>query len=307
MKQFCISGILLLFASTSFAQSNGSTWGSLIGNGAGLVEQNVTYTYIALPRAINSCLHLPGVCTITVKDAQLLTRIRNLAEATPAATQGRIQFVAESKQPGFFETGLGQAHRLAKTGTTAQDPIYWNTDQMYQSDGHPAVDVPALIAIWIHELGHQVGELDHQYLDRLGASVRTVLINQLFELKYQSDYGQIKVVALNYLGATAKADLYVSDDVTVLRLSNQLDKQAKCANSQDSVLGWSLSNGHWSAHLQKADAKSQDYKLPFKAWLDVICSHKGVMAQSSRAITILLDLKLEGKALLIKSATLGNQ
>ena len=303
MRYFLIAtGLAGLIMNSATAQSGVGAWGSLIGNGAGIAEQNVLYSYMSLPEALHGCLQLPQTCGLENSDVRFLRRIESIATAHPITARDRVQFVSEKNRPGFFETGLGQAHRLAKTFSYPGAMTYWNVDQIYDSDGRAALDLPTITAIWIHELGHQAGEPNHQYLDRLGAAVRRQLSQQSLELLYTTPLNPIKIVTINYLGATTKTDLYLSDGQQVMRLSPLLAQIAHCKSPQtQQLLGWKLSNGHWASHMQ---AIGENYLLPFKAWLEVVCAQNGMVQQTSQAALLQIVLKMEGSQMRIQKVHL---
>src|SRR5690348_15162867 len=97
--------------------------GILVGNGAGIVEQNIVYAYDSLPQAIQSCLNLREACDGNPDDIQTLLKIQAIAERNPP-TSDRVRFASEKARPGFFDTEVGQAFRLAKTGLSPEAPIF---------------------------------------------------------------------------------------------------------------------------------------------------------------------------------------
>lgn len=271
--------------------------GGIVGNGAGLVEQNIFYAYDALAKAIESCTDLPQVCGVRSSDVVVLSKISQISQSR-ASSPERIQFVSEAERPGFFDTDLVQAHRLAKTGNTPADVIYWNRDQLYLKDGSPALDIPALIAIWIHELGHQAGYADHAYLDQLGAHVRFLVANTLTEVAYQTSTLNLKVLIVNFSGVTGQAELFVTDGVQSVSLTSFVRESAGCASGQP-ALGWGLTNGHWMSGLATSSGQSD---LPFSAWLKVRCENEGQVEEfvEDFQLNLVLDMK-NGKFQFLKA------
>lgn len=244
--------------------------GSLIGNGAGITEQNIIYAYNALPTAIENCLNPPDICGLSTADAQVLTNIRAIAIQN-APTPDRVRYASETASPGFFDTEVGQAYRLAKTGLTPSAQIYWNTDQLYTTEGKPALDIPAISAIWVHELGHQTGILDHEYLDLLGSKVRLLLEKNLNRLAYQGQNLNANLEIVDNVGADGTADLYLMDGFHSFNLDPFVTQAARCSGADETVLGWSLENEHWI--LDRAIRPELDGMeiLPFGAWIQVEC------------------------------------
>jgi hypothetical protein len=68
-------------APAAFAANTG---GSLVGNGAGLAELEITYAYtVRLPSAITYCLNLPSECNLDVRDEHALRLISDILSAQP--------------------------------------------------------------------------------------------------------------------------------------------------------------------------------------------------------------------------------
>lgn len=62
------------FGASSYAKA-----GTLIGNGDGIVEQNCSYAYTAIPKAIDSCLSATDGCVVNPDDINLLKQIKAIA------------------------------------------------------------------------------------------------------------------------------------------------------------------------------------------------------------------------------------
>ena len=90
-----ITFLLLSFLSLGLLPASPAwSFGGIVGNGAGLVEQNIFYAYYALPKAIENCLQLTSSCTLNPQDRQVLERISQIASQNSAPSKG-IQFVSE--------------------------------------------------------------------------------------------------------------------------------------------------------------------------------------------------------------------
>jgi hypothetical protein len=229
----------------------GGAGGSLVGNGAGIVEHNIIYVYNALPKTIDACLNLPTACMMLNEgDRAVLQSVRNLIIQNPSSTE-RILFKSEKESPGFFETGLGQAHRLAKTGNSPADPIYWNLDLLYTSDGSPALDLPTISAIWVHEIGHQLQIENHQYLDQIASFVRIFLKDNIQQIKYYPI--PLSVTSVEYPTMTSSTDLYFSDGLTSVSLNRFFSASSLCPAKDQMYLSSHLWNIHWGAAVISAD------------------------------------------------------
>lgn len=247
--KICCSGAGLM---TFLLSVTGSAGGSLVGNGAGIVEHNIIYVYNSLPKTIDACLNLPTACMVSDDGRELLKSVRNLIIQHPASTE-RILFQSEQSSPGFFETGLGQAHRLAKTGNSPTDPIYWNLDLLYNVDGTPALDIPTISAIWIHEIGHQLKIQNHQYLDQIASSVRFFQQDYIQQIKFYPKTIPLSVTSVEYPTITSSTDLYFSDGFISVSLNHLLAITSACADESQIFLSWHLWSIHWGQTVVTGD------------------------------------------------------
>jgi hypothetical protein len=269
--------LAICLSSKTFA-SGGSGGGTLVGNGAGIVEQNIIFAYDALPRSIDSCLSTPQVCGVLPADVDQLQKIRAVA-AENRATSDRIQFVSEQAHPGFFNTEEGQAQRLAKTGNTAAAVIFWNSDLFYQVDQTPALDMAAITAIWVHELGHQAGNPDHSYLDQLGARIRLLMLTSSISLAYNdaASNTQIQIKSYNYSAFSSNTAMYLSDGNSSYALSPAVKPLLKCSSTAKTadLIGWTITNMSWDSRLVR-NGNNTSF-LPFTAWVKAHCLEDGTL------------------------------
>ena len=282
--------------------------GTLIGNGDGIVEQNCFYAYTAIPKAIDSCLSAADVCGVSPDDMILLKRIKAIVLQYPATSQ-RILFTSDSARPSFFETGLGQAHRVAQTGFIPTVPIYFNTDQFYNVNGTPALDLPILTSILIHELGHQAGIVEHAYLDQLGSRIRNWLMNRTFELGYHYPNSSLKVLSINYANQNSTPDLYFVDDKGSSSLVKVLTPVARCTDPTEILIGWSVTNLHWDSQLNLSGSSglfstSKTGSLALGGWLELECVRNGRLEVEHPAFDLILGLKDVGGTVRFSDATL---
>lgn len=271
--------------------------GHLVGNGAGQVEQNIVFAYISLTKEIDQCFSLPAKCPLDSRDANTLNNIRQIAMDHPFTTD-RIQFISESEQPGFFETEVGQAHRIAKTGSVPgspvalpSDPIFWNTDQFYNASGNAALDFPFIIAILIHELGHQAGEPDHKYLDGLGAKVRSLLQDQIQEETYPHEILngseiELKLTTIKYSDATGTTDLFLFDGDHTVSLNRYFIQSVVCKDNETRV-GWTLNAASFESNIHQT---KDEIAIPYRGWLSVRCLRDGQIREEDLDFTLELRL-----------------
>jgi hypothetical protein len=225
--------------------------GVLFLNGDGIVEQNIFFAYNSVPKAIENCIAVSEACGLSVSDIVVLQKIKAVAEAYKA-TPERIIFTSDSVRPGFFETGLGQAHRVAATTNSPGAAIYFNSAQFYSSDGTPALDLPLLVSILVHELGHQTGVADHAYLDFLGGRLRGMLSAGSLSLPYPYGLQNLKIIGINYINAGLPSDIYFVDSLRSSSMTSILGKVARCPLATDRLIGWNLQNAHWDQAFNPA-------------------------------------------------------
>jgi hypothetical protein len=261
--------------------------GVLVGNGAGLVEQNAIYAYHQVHPALQTCLDLPSICELDEEQRELVTRIQGVVHRFPASAS-LLQFVSESERPGFFSTGPKEHHRVAKTGNTPGDVIYFNLDMLYRADGEPALDLPGLIGLLVHELGHQAGESDHQKLDLVGSRVRRTLSMDMLRLDYRVFGQPMQITVLNHSSLFSRSEVYLRAGPEVLRITPTVEPLATCASASQLLLGWQISNLHWRSPVRIQGLRGT---LELGAWLDVSCSENGILVSSStRPIRVRFDL-----------------
>jgi len=220
----------------------------------------------------------------------------------------------DSARPAFFETGLGEAHRVAQTGFIPRVPIYFNTDQFYNANGTPALDLPVLTSILIHELGHQAGIVEHAYLDQLGPRIRNWLMNRTFELGYQYPNSSLKILSINYANQNSTPDLYFVDDMGSNSLVIVLAPVARCADPMEILIGWSLINLHWDSQLNMSQmnmsktvgllASSKTGSLTLVGWLELECVRNGRLEVEHLALDSILGLKDVAGTVRFSNATL---
>lgn len=266
--------LAVLFIPSAAAAAVGG--GGIVGNGAGLAEQNVLFAYAGLETSIKSCLLSP-LCDPSPSEKDLLARIRRVLSQNMKKKEP-IVFVSGKANPGFFDLSESEAHRIAKTGLTPEHPIWINSDLLYRFDGREAMDFPAITAILIHEMGHQAGELNHSVLDLIGAKVRLSL--QLKQAVHDFDWHGRKaaVQILNYDHPTLHAGIYFTFAERRDFVTPYLIRDFKCPGDGLPSLGFEILNGHWE---EPRDLEAYSI-LPFRAWVRFHCLANG-MATPVRA------------------------
>lgn len=289
MKLIEITAVLTIFCTRALA-------GGVVGNGAGLVEQNIQFVYLSLPKIISNCVAESNRCPLTSDEVSLVLKVKDVIRQNSMVV-GRIQFASEKQTPGFFTTSSTENNRIAKTGLDSSAPIFINVDELYNSNEKPAIDFSGIAAILVHEIGHQTGETSHQKLDILGAKIRIFLNYQFSSLDYtfeNSEVVQINIV--NYPMPSPIGDLYVSfGSGASMQLTPRIIENLSCTAQGQTLVGFNIVNSHWN-HVFKGRTDLID----FEAWLEVFCqnSSDGTLTTSDRDFFIRIDdqarlLKLE--------------
>lgn len=157
--------IFFILARTSFA-------GDIVGNGGGLAEQNISFALLNLPKIYSLCLS-SNFCLSQKSDRDVLSKIVAHLPTELKNPQPLI-FLSGKEHPEIFK--INNQVKLAVTGNHVGDPIYLNTDLIYQEDQYGQIapmSIPAAMGILTHELGHHHEIKNHDYLDLLGSRVHT--------------------------------------------------------------------------------------------------------------------------------------
>lgn len=269
--------------------------GSVVGNGAGLVENNFQYAYSTLSSMINNCFALEN-CSLTPSEEAMLIKIQNVIYYN-SANADRLKFVSEKDQPGFFTTGPNEEHRIAKTGLTPDSPIYVNVDLLYDENGKPTLEYPRIISILTHELGHQTGEENHAMLDILASKIQKAVSQKM--ASHWMDFGNpvqsIEILVLNYSQPIHSSEILVAwQKVGSKKISTDLAPHLKCSSPADSLSGIQISNGHY---YMTDTEHTENPRIGFAMWVQLFCyssTDKVVRIEKASAkIEILKDLGVE--------------
>lgn len=263
MKSFLAVCFCFLMMTTQFAYSANKSGGDRVGNGGGLAEQNFIFTLQVLPDYIDRCLDSID-CRINIEDRIYLVLIRELAESIEDSKSEFI-FLSGKEHPEIFHNENDPEVRLAKTGSTPDAPIYVNLDLLYLRNGSgelKIMEVPTMVGNLIHELGHQVGNLDHSYLDSLGAKVRHYLISDRNAYIYPVR-GEYLEIIVNNFEIPSFPVIYIRNDKKTLLLDLELERKITCERGMP--IGATLTNGHW--------VRGKTERV-FKAWLATHCQQE---------------------------------
>ena len=257
--------IFLLSTSLLFAKSNG---GTVVGNGAGIVENNFRYGYFLLKEVIPSCTE-NQMCQLSDFEINLLNKIVDIITSN-LLKEDNLIFVSEKKEPGFFTTGEGnEPHRIAKTGLSPDQPIFINLDLLYNDRNEANLDLPAIVGILVHELGHQTGIKNHAALDFLAAKIRFFLTSKINNYKFYVNNDPkltANVLVINSEFPIKKAHLFISWNQGEMKdITSEFVNLIKCKSNNATNLGFEIQNGNFSK-------ESNSNIVTFNAWVGSYCS-----------------------------------
>lgn len=239
--------------------------GSVIGNGAGLAENNFQYAYQSLPRFIENCLK-SALCQVNSVERSLLAKISSAAQIN-LRRDDRLIFISEKEQPDFFTTGVSEENRIAKTELQIDTPIYINLDLLYTQSGSINLDIPTMQSILVHELGHQVGVTSHTKLDILGSKIKKFILEnwQVVTLPLSQDMGGVATASIvNHNNPYKNSDVIIQWQQKSLALGRTVMKDVTCTSAEGNFTGIQIYNAHFGINPQTKN-------LQFYAWADLYC------------------------------------
>ncbi|POB14119.1 hypothetical protein [Halobacteriovorax sp. DA5] len=235
--------------------------GDIVGNGSGLIEQNFSFAYLNLQRAIFNCLSNKYECQIDALEEAVLREINQLF-INKIYMKRPLIFVSKEYAGEFFHNNDDMTARIAKTGFNQQSHIFINLEESEII----ANDIPAMISILIHELGHQIGIISHSYLDQLGTKVRNQWDSNWQSYEIKIDELPLTLRLFSNAKSYISSNLSYSYDGKVKRLDHHIYKQLSCGD-EEIVYGFNLSNGHW----QRPNYNETKSIFRMNFWLDTYC------------------------------------
>jgi hypothetical protein len=261
-----------------------SRGGDIIGNGGGLGEMNFVYALTHLADFIQDAIRNYG---LSGEDAQNLLKIAALSRRE-ARKSDKLIFVSASKHPEIFETPYESEVRLAVTGLSAAAPIFVNLDLIYKKNFGMVeiMGLPEMVSILVHELGHQIGIEDHQYLDFLGARVRHLVNRDMSRISRPlGESERFEMLSFNYwTGSIPKIVFSIAGKQR--SFDKELNSALKCSNGQRPYTT-RLSN----QHLSMPREFSGNWIIPFRAWIEMACMSQGKVDVEHQ--TLVLDLLID--------------
>lgn len=264
MKKLFILFVLVLTFTVQAKETGG---GVIVGNGAGYAEGLFQQSYQSLPIVINSVFSTQD--SFSTDEISLLEKINKIAREN-SSKKDRLIFLSEKDHPGFFNTGELEHNRYAKTFSSSDSPIFINLDWVYTEESRKFLNHASVMALLIHEIGHQTGEINHNELDILGAKVKTFIDGQTNQYNFnftgsQSGKSSISFVITN-LELPQKTSLlrFKSVKGEWSNLTTALLHNLQCDDSRSEVDSYELSNGHFAFNHKQ--------QLVFQAWIQYTCN-----------------------------------
>lgn len=194
--------------------------GDEVGNGAGLFENKVLEVFNKIDIYIDQALINTQFNYI---EKRILTDILNTQKIWKENTE--FKFFPESNQ--FF---IDNEYRIALTGTQLTSPIIININKLYSI---PIDELHlTLISLLIHELGHKIGETNHNLLDGVGAHVASNVFDSSF-IFYTDVMKKDEFIEVFKFVDEKKSD-YISYTTKnyVYNLSKMIEKKNICEGTQ---------------------------------------------------------------------------
>lgn len=249
------------FAKKSAAAVEAFSGADIVGNGGGAVEQAAFYIYRSLDRYISHCLNSQE-CAQSKDKKDILKKIRNVILEN-RDQKNHVIFLSNDLFQTYMQDGSDPEDRVAKTGFSSELPIFINVEEAYAYSKDDLY--PSMVALFVHEVGHQVGVASHSMLDELASEVRAIFASNIQEAKLNYLSGEFK---FTMLGSNEGYDFsqfmfsYNGRNIDVPGLWSDF----QCANG-DKLVGVTLENIHWDA----ATMSSSTLGLTLKAWGQFYC------------------------------------
>lgn len=234
--------------------------GDMVGNGGGLLEQNFYQAYYLVQTAIENCLY-DSICDLTFEQKNLLKKI-NQTYIQKIDQDLPLVFLKEKNSGSFFSENEEKETRLAKTGYSSTFPIFINSTMALSISDN----IPAMIGILIHELGHQAGVLNHSVLDELSTKVRFLWSDNWIESKIRVGGRLLNARLFSSKNNLTTASLSLVFDQNVKSLDSLIAKKISCLPGE-SLYGFYLSNGAW----QRPTSSRTTFSLSLHYWVDIYC------------------------------------
>ncbi len=237
--------------------------GDVVGNGGGLLEQNFLHAYFSLQTAIENCL-TDVECYTSETQKNTLIQINQIF-INKSGLKTPLVFIKNSETNNFFFDENDQTERIAKTGYSEDFPIFINLDVASSIVN----DIPAMLGVIVHELGHQLGILNHNYLDQLGAKVRSMWNANWIISSVQIGGEELSLRLFSSKSSYINSRLSYVYNGKVKTLNSLIYKKTECTDG-GRVYGISLSNGYWQRPVESEFVST----VRKTYWIDIYCENE---------------------------------
>ena len=238
--------------------------GDIVGNGGGKAEADFNYTYRKLYKFISDC-EASYKCIATKRQKSILNKIKQISLIN-TNKKDKMIFIDEHLVPGFFRDSNDPQVRVAKTGFDSNAPIFINLDLIYNHSSKP-YDIPAIVAILIHEIGHQTGIREHLLLDDLAAIVRNFLNSEKLQSKMTVENSDVIITAFNFQDVDVFTELSLSYRGVNVELGTRILQESRCDTRDTILVGFKIEN----IHFERAVKRKQSFHIKTKAWITLNC------------------------------------
>lgn len=252
------------FLTVSLQAMKASGGADIVGNGGGAVEQASLYIYRSLDRYISQCLNSKD-CYQDTERRDVLKKIREVVLKN-REEKNRLVFLSGENFEKYMQDELDPEIRVAKTGFSDEFPIFIN---LTEAHNYPKDAIySSMVALLVHEIGHQVGVASHSFLDDLALSVRAMMEANTKELTFDVLGGQFifTLFASSNQYDFAQYVLEYNDDKYEVP---SLMTAYKCTNG-DKLVGANLDNIYW----EKGRTVNYHYILSLNGWGEFACERK---------------------------------
>ncbi|MDD0854328.1 hypothetical protein HBN50_14545 [Halobacteriovorax sp. GB3] len=274
--------ILFFISFTVFAEGK-------VGNGGDISTRTVYFAAKNLDKYLSYCSN-GSKCYLDQKQTDIVKKILSNVLA-----EHRVQdlLVFKKNRDKFFS--VDGIEKLAITELTPGAKIYINLDKL------KSFGLAESIGLLVHELGHQVGEENHQFLDLLGVNVASQIRSMIKNTGEVIDES-VKGVIYYEHGKKGKAHFVLEDEI--INISSLLEGEISCTKPSLNLVEKNkhlevLNVYQSSFSFRKADTKY----IPITLWLRVHCHYlNGTKAKLAQSILVKFAFDLENNKFL-KSKT----
>lgn len=260
-----------------------SSGADIVGNGSGRIELLANYYLRQLDQTISHCLNNKS-CQATKADRFVLKEIRQVVLDSRQQNK-KLIFLNGDDFERIFNSNFDPDVRIAKTGFNRKHPIFFNLTELYKIDNN-ALD-RQLIAILVHELGHQTGIKSHSYLNEVASRVSFQFEQNLHRLSLNFKNSFFELLTLHDRGPYDFAKIIMTIDEQVFEVP-YLTNDFKCVDPTHSLVGINLMNSHW----KKITLTEENAIIPLGFWANLYCEDPIKKETHSELISLSIQLEM---------------